>query len=324
MNYEKHRPLLNCVLSVQDDNLLAKTAFDEFKFQDLPVDNHSAYQILSDLNGTMTLSELVGKWQSKIDKEDLVLLLVAMQESGLILKNNAVYISGKECMLKIEDEQHAWLHTLLYQNPLWSALSQPSNISKNFYLGIAIETYHLLSNGVVFDSPALPFYGAEKTRKEMSEVFCEENGHGEIFLSALAAEGFSKKNIKSTVPLAETKGLINALAFWSANDPLFFFSCMEIIEGKDNEVDTVVLAMEASGKMSPEFVRKIKAHSLLNIEEAHASFGRRLLSGIEVINPYDAERAIRQTKLFVELYHAFYLAVWNYYSDESSPVLRTI
>lgn len=324
MDYDNARPRLNCELTLHNDMLHANNEFGEFTFQELPVDSQSAYDILGQINGETTTRELINQWKAKIEPEDLVQLLDAMQEFGLVLKNNSAYMSGKAAMLEIEDEQHAWLHALLYKNPLWEALFQPAAVPKNVYLGMAIETYHLLAHGAVFDSPALSFQGARQTRKEMSEVFCEENGHYEIFLSALMAEGFTKEEIRNSVPLAETKGLINALAFWSANDPLFFFSCMEIIEGKDNEVDTVVNAMERSGKLSPEFVKKIKSHSLVNIEEGHASFGRRLLSGIDVVNPFDVERAIRQTKLFVELYHHFYLAVWEYYSNEHNPVLRTI
>ncbi|WP_387692300.1 hypothetical protein [Photorhabdus sp. RM71S] len=127
-----------------------------------------------------------------------------------------------------------------------------------------------------------------------------------------------------TLPLPETLALCNALAYWSANDPLFFFSTMGILEGKDIKVNSYILAMESSGKIPPDFIKPIKAHANINIEAEHGILTREFFHEIPVVRYDQMKSMIANTQLFVELYDDFHSAVWNYYSDDSKPLLRRL
>ncbi|NDL64750.1 iron-containing redox enzyme family protein [Acerihabitans arboris] len=321
LNYCPH---LNCTLSLSNNHLLAITDEDEFSINVLPVTPNEAYNFLLLLDGKTSIPDIIKKNKTQISCEDAALLIDCLSESGLLTRNLPTeFLSGKEAILEIEDVQNRLMDKSLYNNIFWKKCNTPSEIPENVFVGVAIENYHLLARGSSFDAHALYFHGCRKTRQAMNTVFCNENGHAEIILSALTLLGMDEQDIINSVPLPETLGLANSLAYWSANDPLFFFSTMEVIEGKDAEVDSYVIAMEQSGRMDGQFVEKIKSHSIINMEHNHTSFGRQLFANIPVISRDALIKMKRQTHLFVELYDAYYRAIWNYYSH-SHTLLRLI
>lgn len=321
LNYCPH---LNCTLSLSNNHLLAITDEDEFTINVLPVTPDEAYNFLLLLDGKTSIPDIIKKNKTKISCEDATLLIDCLSESGLLTRNlPADFVSGKEAILEIEDVQNRLMDKSIYNNILWEKCATPNEVPENVFIGMAIENYHLLSRGSSFDAHALYFHGCRKTRHAMNSVFCSEHGHAEIILSALMLLGMREDDIINSVPLPQTLGLANSLAFWSANDPLFFFSTMEMLEGKEHAVDSYVLAMEKSGKMNPMFVKKIKSHTLINIEQNHTNFGRQLLSNIPVISRDALTKMKRQTHLFVELYDAYYRAIWDHYSRPNT-LLRFI
>ncbi|WP_410012790.1 hypothetical protein [Sodalis sp. C49] len=318
LNYCPH---LNCTLSLSNNHLLAITDEDEFTINVLPVTPNEAYEFLLLLDGKTSIPDIIKKNKTHLTCEDATLLIECLSESGLLTRNIPTeFITGKQAILEIEDLQNRLMDKSLYNNIFWQKCNEPDDVPENVFIGMAIENYHLLARGSSFDAHALYFHGCRKTRQAMNAVFCSEHGHAEIILSALALLGIDENNIIASVPLPETLGLANSLAYWSASDPLFFFSTMEVLEGKDCAVDSYVIAMEKSGKMDAQFIEKIKSHSLINIEHNHASFGRQLLSTIPVVSRENLIRMKRQTHLFVELYDAYYRAIWEHYSDATSLV----
>lgn len=318
LNYCPH---LNCTLTLSDNHLVAITDEDEFTINVLPVAPKEAYNFLLLLDGKTSVPEILKKNKTQISHEDAALLIECLSESGLLIRNLPTeFLTGKQAILEIEDVQNRLMDKSLYNNIFWKKCISPDLMPENVFIGMAIENYHLLARGSSFDAPALHFHGCRKTRQALNAVFCSEHGHAEIILSALRILGMDENDITSSVPLPETLGLANSLAYWSASDPLFFFSTMEILEGKDSSVDSYVIAMEQSGKMNAQFVEKIKSHSLINIKHNHTSFGRQLLATIPVISRESLNRMKRQTHLFIELYNAYYQAIWDYYSCGNSLV----
>ncbi|CDH01570.1 hypothetical protein [Xenorhabdus bovienii] len=82
--------------------------------------------------------------------------------------------------------------------------------------------------------------------------------------------------------------------------------------------------MEKSGKISQKFIKPIKDHANINIEAEHGILTRELFHEIPVVRQDQLKSMIANTWLFVELYDNFHSAVWNYYSDESKPLLRRL
>ncbi len=312
-------PKLNCLVSLSNNRLIAVTNEDEFSFDELPITPDEAYHFLNLLDGQTPIGNIIEKSAPAVSSEIAYQLIDSLSQKGLVLKNPPIaFLSGKHAMLEIEDVQNQLMHQLLYKNIFWEKCKDPATVPVNVYVGMAIENYHLLSRGSSFDAHALYYHSFRKARETMNNVFCSENGHFDIILSGLKLLGLEEQSIIKSVPLPETLGLANSLAYWSANDPLFFFSTMEILEGKDNQIDSYVVAMEQSGKINGSFVEMIKSHSLINIKDKHASLGRQIFTEIPAIAVSEVNRMKRQTHLFIEIYNAFYQSIWDHYSQTNN------
>lgn len=281
--------------------------------------------VLNVCDGTTPLKNILEK-HPEIHGEEAAEFLDALVDNkiGYINDSGKEFVSGHEAILILEDLQASLLYSTLYQNRFWQAMQSPREVPEKIYYGMAIENYHFLFRESWFDSPVLSYLPSTKARLIMNEFYGEEYGHDELILNALNHLDISREDMAETLPLPETLALCNALAYWSANDPLFFFSTLGILEGKDIKVDSYILAMENSGKISPDFIKPIKAHANINIEAEHGILTRELFHEIPVVRRDQLKNMIANTHLFVELYDNFHNAVWNYYSDDCQPLLRRL
>jgi len=281
--------------------------------------------VINACDGTTPLKKILEK-HPRICNEEVKEFLDALIENkiGYVNDSGEKFISGDEAILLLEDLQASLLYSTLYKNKFWQAMQSPREVPKKVFYGMAIENYHFLFRESWFDSPVLSYLPSTKARLIMNEFYAEEYGHDELILNALIHLDISREDLAETLPLPETLALCNALAYWSANDPLFFFSTMGILEGKDIKVDSYILAMESSGKISLDFIKPIKAHANINIEAEHGILTRELFHEIPVVRDDQMKSMIASTRLFVELYDNFHSAVWNYYSNDNQPLLRRL
>lgn len=232
--------------------------------------------------------------------------------------------TGLEVLLEVEDLSNRLLYQTLYRNPFWvhcQNASQPGDIPERVFHGMVIENYHFLFRESYFDAPVLSYVPNTQVRLAMNAFFAEEYGHDELLLQALNRIGISREDLAHTVPLPQTMALCNALAYWSHNDPLFFFTTLGILEGKDIRQDSFLDAAYRLG-MDAEFLRPVKAHSDINLKGEHGSLTRKIFAQIPVIDLETARRLLAQTHLFVELYDAFYSAVWQHYRHADALLRR--
>ncbi|MCF5495888.1 hypothetical protein GIV81_25835 [Pseudomonas syringae] len=232
-------------------------------------------------------------------------------------------MTGDEAILIIEDLQADLLHKTLYANRFWRGMQTPESVPENVYYGMAIENFNFLYRESWFDSPVLNYVASEKARLKMNEFYGEEYGHDELIFQALSTLGITQQQIRESVPLPETLALCNALAYWAATDPLFFFTTMGILEGKDIEVDSYIIAMQASGKIKDEFIAPILAHANINIGAEHGVLTRELFAEIPVVTADQLRSMKSNTHIFVELYDNFHSAVWDFYST-THTLLRPV
>jgi hypothetical protein len=156
----------------------------------------------------------------------------------------------------------------------------------------------------------------------MNEFYAEEYGHDELLLKSLEKVGISREDLAQTAPLTETMALCNALAYWAHNDPLFFFTTLGILEGKDIKQDSFLDAAYRIG-VSPDLLSPVKAHSDINLNGKHGTLTRKIFSKIPIITEKDFQRMKAQTHLFIELYDQFYSGIWKFYANSHS-LLRQI
>jgi hypothetical protein len=226
--------------------------------------------------------------------------------------------TGRALICMVEDLYNRLSAKSLQQNPFWRALvNDPQNVPDSIYHGMCIENYHLLYRESYFDSPALAFAFSRDLRQKFNAFYCEELGHDRLLLKSLNAIGLTEEALFTSVPLRETMALCNALSYWARHDPLFFFTTLGPLEGRDVEVDSYVRA--AQQKNLPDaFLSPIEAHANINKNSAHGLLTRELFESVHVVSVTDTNRILRQTALFIALYDQFYAAIWEHYSNRGT------
>jgi hypothetical protein len=250
----------------------------------------------------------------------------ALERNGLLFRHRpAEGRSGVDVLLEIEDLSNKLLYKTLYNNIFWKRCMEaekPGDIPAMVVHGMVVENYHFLFRESYFDAPVLSYVPNTAVRLAMNEFFAEEYGHDELLLQGLNKIGVTREDLAHTVPLPETMALCNALAYWAHNDPLFFFTTLGILEGKDVRQDTFLDAAYRVGA-DAEFIKPVKAHSDINLKGEHGSLTRKIFWRIPVIDLETVRRLRAQTHLFIEMYDAFYTAIWDHYSA-APQLLRKI
>jgi len=243
--------------------------------------------------------------------------LSALVDTGLMIDRAPPEArTGLDVLLEIEDLTNRLLYETLYKNVFWQnckAATSHEDMPRNVMYGLVIENYHLLFRESYFDAPVLSYVGNTKARLAMNAFFAEENGHDELLLKSLNHIGLSRDELFDSRPLPQTMALINALAYWAHNDPIFFFTTLGVLEGKDIQEDSFIAAAERIG-MDDDFVKPVKTHSNLNLGGQHGNLTRQIFQNMPVIDDETIRRLRAQTYLFIELYDAFFRGIWEHYS----------
>jgi hypothetical protein len=152
-------------------------------------------------------------------------------------------MSGRALILAVEDVYNRLSSRTLQINPFWRNIVQsPQAVPEQVYYGMCIENYHLLFRESFFDSPILSYAWNRDVRQRINEFYCEELGHDRLLLQSLESIGLSGDELFASVPLPQTMALCHALSCWARHDPLFFFTTLGPLEGRDVEIDSYVTA----------------------------------------------------------------------------------
>jgi len=323
MTYAQIKPQLRCQLEPTDTGLTVTRHGSSYDISGLPISPTLVSKIFTQFNGERAVSEVIEEHGS-VSIDQVGMIIDSFHESGFLIKNVAAdSTTGLGCLLELEDLQNKLMYETLYENVFWTNCQNPEGVPQNVFYGMAIENYHFLFRESWFDAPILGLPGSIDARVLMNEFFCEEYGHDELILKSLNELGITREEIYRTVPLPETLALCNALAHWAATDPLFFFSTMGVLEGKDLKIDSYVSAMEGSEKIDDKFIKYIRDHSNINLNDGHGNLSREIFKKFPIVSLDEVARLKSKTHLFIEIYDRFYSAIWNHYSN-SSTLLRLI
>jgi hypothetical protein len=304
--------------------LSGKPALDKGK---LVIDDaHLQYQIASNggdaqqllsalklMDGRHTHAQIAHK--TGMPRSEVQSLVTSLEQNDLACTEKPTRTRpALEVLFELEDLANELLHESIYRNVFWhNLLYNPEQAPEHVFYGMAIENYHFLFRESYFDAPALNFSANTRVRLLMNEFYTEELGHDELILKGLQAVGITRDDLADTIPLPETMALCNALSFWARYDPVFFFSTLGILEGKDLRVDSYLEACERKG-LTKDFIKPIRAHAELNIKGEHGSLTRAMFSHLPPISEQTALRMKAQTRLFVRTYDCLYSGIWNHYS----------
>jgi hypothetical protein len=280
---------------------------------------------LRQFNGEASLAEIVDN-EPALSSNAAEELFKSLDAAGLIDDVAPVTCrSGSEVILEIEELVEQYCDETIYQNPFWrTCLSArgPGDVPQKLATGMVIENWHFLFRESYFDAPVLSYVPNTAVRLLLNEFFSEEYGHDEILLRSLNFVGLSREDMKDAIPLPETMGLCNALAYWAHSDPLFFFTTLGLLEGQGMKHDSFIEACERS-ELPDEFIEPLRVHANINIGAGHGNLTRSIFQQIPALDTATVARLKRQVRLFVELYDAFYLGVWRHYTSEE-PLLRRV
>lgn len=295
---------------------------DEHQYEfPAPVEGEDAASLIRALRSGVKAEEVISRYspyeQKVFDRLKELQLVRAVKP--------ALARSGLDVLLELEDLANDLLYRTLYTNVFWekcASASTGADIPLNVIHGMIVENYHFLFRESYFDAPVLSYVANTGVRLSMNEFYAEEYGHDELLLKALTTLGVTREDLARTVPLPQTMALCNSLAFWAHSDPLFFFSTLGILEGKDIKQDSFLDAAYRIG-VDPALLKPVKAHSDINLNGGHGSLTRKIFSRIPAIADADVRRMRAQTHLFIELYDQFYTGIWEHYST-SPALLRTL
>lgn len=280
---------------------------------------------LGRMNGQSVADDLV-RAEPALATGDVDNLLASLDRAGLIDDDTPVdFRTGSEVILELEEIVEDHCTTTIFRNPFWKAClaaRQPGDLPEQLVIGMIIENWHFLFRESYFDAPVLSYVPNTAARLLLNEFFSEEYGHDEILLQALTYAGFSREDMRDAIPLPQTMGLCNALAYWAHTDPLFFFSTLGLLEGQALKQDSFIDACERAG-VPDGLVGPLKVHANINIGKAHGNLTRAIFQEIPVIDLPTVARLKRQTRLFVELYDDFYTAILRHYGA-GAPALRRV
>lgn len=298
---------------------LADTTAGDDAFQ------HAIRRTMSRLNGQIVLDDLV-RAEPSLPRQDVENLVKSLDRAGLIDDDAPVACRpGSEVILELEEIVEHHCATTIYQNPFWQAClaaRKPGDLPQKLATGMVIENWHFLFRESYFDAPVLSYVPNTAVRLLLNEFFSEEYGHDEILLRSLNFAGLSREDMRDAIPLPQTMGLCNALAYWAHSDPLFFFSTLGLLEGQALKQDSFIDACERSA-LPDGLVGPLKIHANINIGKAHGNLTRAIFQEIPAIDEATVARLKRQTRLFVELYDDFYTGIWRHYNSDA-PLLRRV
>jgi len=282
----------------------------------------TAMAALRAMDGTRTVDQIARA--ARIDAAFVLALTGALDHVGLVHDEREPEARpALDVLFELEDLANKLLYESIYRNAFWHGLlNETDTVPLQVFHGMAVENYHFLFRESYFDAPALNFPASTRARELMNKFYGEEYGHDELILKGLTALGVSREDLDDTIPLPQTMALCNALAFWARYEPVFFFTTLGVLEGKDITVDSYIDACERRG-LPAAFVAPIRAHAQINMEGEHGSLTRAMFEHLPPIDARSVMQMRARTRLFIQLYDNFYAGIWNYYSG-SNPLLRRL
>lgn len=320
---QSYKPHLIYNLKVSNESIIIEQNGVDLALESEIIDSKDMLNLLKNLDGQKTILE-IHKSFPQIALGDFLDIIKELDKSALINNLNINFFkTGIEALLDLEDLLNDLLYSKIYQDTFWKKCQQESpDIPKNVLYGMAIEHYYFLTLQTYFDSPILGIQTTGKIHELMMEFFHDEYRHDKIILKALNSIGINEQDLKESMPLPSTLALCNALAFWSRNDPYFFFLILGTLEGKDLAEDTYIEVCKRIG-LEQDFVKPIEAHANVNLTYQHGNLTRLIFKEIPHVDEFTFKHLKSQTHLFVEMYSNFYRDIWNHYSTTPS-LLRNI
>jgi hypothetical protein len=118
----------------------------------------------------------------------------------------------------------------LFGHPLWRGLVD-GNAPAAQFAGWLMENYHFIEGVNDRLGSATAYCRSRQARRHFARHYREEYDHGEFFIQALLALGFTRDAVYASRPLASTRGIIDHMRRCARQDSLFYAACSGFLYG---------------------------------------------------------------------------------------------
>lgn len=279
------------------------------------------------LDGTCKVGDLA--YELGISAEELGATLGMLAVDDLLLDASAALQARApvEFLTAYLKECRFWSKHIFIQ-PFWSALLS-GQAAPSLIFGWGIEFYHYVEAANEHMAAAIAHcHYDDQIRQQLAEHYVEEFDHSEIFLHGLSTSGFNIAQVKSAMPLASTRALINYLNELAISDTLCYAATFGVMQaaGEGTTKEGINQFYDLLSEHYP-FARglcdAIRKHALIDVELEHqALIIEQILSQMETVSVEDAQRIISAVKQTAEHFIFFFEGIHDYYRAPAARVPR--
>ena len=317
------RPRLTCKISFFADRVVF-TQGD--RHSTLKVDSQSLpalEKVFLMMDGSKSLAELQQQLFSH-NPEIISTIVQNLARQELIEDASISSInSGIDTILELEESADRLWSKYDGQQWLWQQITSGNReVAAKVLYGLAIEYYYFLIQQSSFDAVILGFSQSSQIRNLVSQMYVREYAGVEILGQALQAIGISETDLTQTMPLPQTTAVCHALNYWANFDRLFFLTTLDLVRKQTRNDLRFCLQTGRQLNLNADFLDAI-ARVNSNLDEGVEHLTRRIFQTIPNVKTAENQRCWGQTHLLVEMYDAFYRAVWSGYATAPN-LLRKI
>ena len=270
------------------------------------------------MDGTNSVEQLQQKLFPS-QPEVLNSILQSLDKQGLIDSNTQMHFdSGIDTILELKDLSRDLLNNKFNIDRLWQSLtleSKNNDISRKVLYGFAIEHYYLFSGQYLDQSSWSGLQNSDKIKQLIEGVYFQE-----FLIQALNAIAIDRDKLANTLPLSETMGLCNALAYWSNVDSIFYLVTVGLLSNQIwHNLELYLQACEHT-QLDDRFIRLIRELINARLQRQTEDIGVQIFKEIPCIDRETKQRLRDTTHLFTEIYSNFYQGIWNHYSSSENLV----
>jgi len=283
--------------------------------------SESIAQLLNSLDGTLSLASIEARCGDGVEAQKLIALL----DTSMLLCEGRVteapgVVSGAAFIRELEQAYDDW--TDEKGETEFSTRFLDGELPREVVVGWAFESYHITLRAHDCIAPAL-IRSEPHLRESVFNYFADEYRHDKLLLKSIEALGYSRADIKASVPLPYTSAIMNHLGKWAQSDQLSFFACLFVFEGSPVEGDEYIAGLKRYD-LPDAFVAPQSVHNDINKDGDHGNVSRHFFKNIDCISTAAQRRVRENIRLLFELEHLHNQQVFSYYQNPVFGVPRKV
>ena len=279
-------------------------------------------RVLSSLDGKRDLDEVAAR--AGVPLSDVTAICSALREASLIHgAEDSDRTVPHDAFAELSRRVFATWKKRLFGHPLWRGLVD-GNAPAAQFAGWLMENYHFIEGVSDRLGSATAYCRSRQARRHFARHYREEYDHGEFFIQALLALGFTRDAVYASRPLASTRGIIDHMRRCARQDSLFYAACSGFLEstgGDRSNARAFFSAVTANyAKDRPGIVTPLVDHLELDGDYGHNGVIERLGPHLGIISHSRASAALQAVHTLVEALELWSSDIIRHYTDATGDL----